>query len=79
LLLERAAHRLTATPDPVIEVALDAGYGSPEAFARAYGAAPSDYRRSVVTSHDLAAASGVHFHPPGSLRLPARELGRCRS
>lgn len=75
LLLERAAHRLAATPDPVIEVALDAGYGSPEAFARAfsraYGAAPSGYRRSAVASHDLAAASGVHFHPPGGLRLPA--------
>ena len=75
LLLERSAHRLTATRDQVIEVALDAGYGSPEAFARAfsraYGAAPSHYRRSAVTSHDLAAASGVHFHPPGGLRLPA--------
>jgi AraC family transcriptional regulator len=81
LLLERAAHRLTATPDPVIEVALDAGYGSPEAFARAfgraYGAAPSVYRRDPaarrgpVTRHDLSAASGVHFHPPGGLRLPA--------
>ena len=35
LLLERAAHRLAATRDRVIEVALDAGYGSPEAFARA--------------------------------------------
>jgi AraC family transcriptional regulator len=82
LLLERAAHRLTATRDPVIDIALDAGYGSPEAFARAfgraYGAAPSGYRRKPtarrgpVTRHDLAAASGVHFHPPGGLRLPAQ-------
>jgi len=81
LLLERAAHRLASTADPVIEVALDAGYGSPEAFARAfgraYGAAPSAYRRGAappgrgLTRHDLAAASGVHFHPPGGLRLPA--------
>jgi AraC family transcriptional regulator len=82
LLLERAAHRLASTADPVIEVALDAGYGSPEAFARAfgraYGAAPSAYRRGGapppgqgLTRHDLAAASGVHFHPPGGLRLPA--------
>jgi AraC family transcriptional regulator len=78
LLLERAAHRLAATEDPVIEVALDAGYGSPEAFARAfsraYGSAPSVYRhqpRAGQTRHDLAAASGVHFHPPGGLRLPA--------
>lgn len=80
LLLERAAHRLAATQDRVIEVALDAGYGSPEAFARAfgraYGATPSGYRRqcapsTLLTRHDLAAASDVHFHPPGGLRLPA--------
>jgi AraC-like DNA-binding protein len=82
LLLERAAHRLAATPDPVIEVALDAGYGSPEAFTRAfgraYGTAPSAYRRgggavSRRAGHDLPAASGVHFQPPGSLRLPGTE------
>lgn len=75
LLLERAAHRLTSTADPVIEVALDAGYGSPEAFTRAfgraYGAAPSAYRRRGAVGHNLAAVSGVHFHPPGGLRLPA--------
>jgi len=75
LLLERAAHRLTSSADPVIEVALDAGYGSPEAFARAfgraYGAPPSQYRRRAGARHDLPAASGIHFHPPGSLRLPA--------
>lgn len=75
LLLERAAHRLTGTADPVIEVALDAGYGSPEAFTRAfvraYGTSPSGYRRTGTTGHDLPAASGVHFHPPGGLRLPA--------
>jgi AraC family transcriptional regulator len=81
LLLERAAHRLTSTRDPVIEIALDAGYGSPEAFARAfgraYGVAPSGYRRDTASRparpglHDLSAPSGVHFHPPGGLRLPA--------
>jgi len=75
LLLERAAHRLASTQAPVIEVALDAGYGSPEAFTRAfgraYGATPSAYRRRGAAQHDLAAASGVHFHPPGGLRLPA--------
>jgi AraC family transcriptional regulator len=77
LLLERAAHRLSDTADPVIEVALDAGYGSPEAFARAfsraYGAPPSHYRQRLATpaARDLPAPSGIHFHPPGGLRLPA--------
>src|SRR5699024_2999752 len=74
LLLERAAYRLRATPAPVIEIAFGAGYSSPEAstraFSRAYGATPSTYRRSR-TAHELAAANGVHFHPPGGLRLPA--------
>jgi AraC family transcriptional regulator len=75
LLLERAAHRLTAVPEPVIEVATAAGYGSREAFsrafARAYGRPPSVYRREPPRSHDLPAANGIHFHPPGGLRLPA--------
>ncbi len=75
LLLERAAHRLAASEDPVIDVAFDAGYGSPEAFTRAfgraYGVAPSAYRRRPASSHNLGAPDGVHFHPPGGLRLPA--------
>jgi AraC family transcriptional regulator len=74
LLLERAAHRLASTADAVIDVALDAGYGSPEAFARAfrrcYGASPTLFRAAPAPI-ELAAASGVHFHPPGGLRLPA--------
>jgi AraC family transcriptional regulator len=74
LLLERAAHRLAATDDQVIDVALDSGYASPEAFARAfaraYGVAPSRYGVRPG-GHDLPAASGVHFQPPGGLRLPA--------
>ncbi len=75
LLLERAAHRLTTGPAPVIDVAWEAGYGSPEAFARAfaraYGASPTGYRRAAPVAHDLPASCGVHFHPPGGLRLPA--------
>jgi AraC family transcriptional regulator len=75
LLLERAAHRLAGSEDPVIDIAFDAGYGSPEAFTRAfgraYGVAPSAYRRRPASSHNLGAPQGVHFHPPGGLRLPA--------
>lgn len=75
LLLERAAHRLSRSSDPVIDVALGAGYGSPEAFtrafARAFGKPPTDYRQSGAAIHDLPAPSGVHFHPPAGLRIPA--------
>lgn len=74
VLLERAAHRLLTTGDDVIRVAFDAGYSSHEAFTRAfrraYGDAPSTWRRSAAT-YRLDAPNGVHFHPPGGLRLRA--------
>jgi AraC family transcriptional regulator len=76
-LLERAAHRLTSTADQVIDVAFDAGYAAPEAFARAFarafGASPSDFRRAQHRVHELHASNGIHFHPPGGLRLPTAE------
>jgi AraC family transcriptional regulator len=74
VLLERAAYRLLATNHSILDVAVEAGYGSHEAFTRAfcraYGTAPAQWRRRP--GHiQIAAPSGVHFHPPGSLRLPA--------
>jgi AraC-like DNA-binding protein len=73
ILLERAAHRLLATDDEVLEVALDAGYGSHEAFTRAFrrafGEAPSAWRREP-RGFRLPSRNGVHFRPPGGLRLP---------
>lgn len=74
VLLERAGYRLLTSDAEVLPVAIDAGYSSHEAFtrafARAYGAAPSAWRRRAER-YELAAPSGVHFTPPGSLRLPA--------
>jgi len=75
LLLERAAHRLYSTGEPVIDVAYAAGYGSPEAFtrafSRAFGSAPSEFRRDPRQSRELPSENDIHFHPPGGLRLPA--------
>jgi AraC family transcriptional regulator len=77
LLLERAAYQLSVTSAPVTEIAFDAGYGSPEAFTRAFGRAfgrtPSEVRgtQSAPRAFDLPAPNGVHFHPPGWLRVPA--------
>ena len=76
ILLERAAYRMITTTAPLIDIAVEAGYGSHEAFTRAftkaYGVAPAAWRRKP--GHlQIEAPSGVHFHPPGGLRLPARD------
>jgi AraC family transcriptional regulator len=79
LLLERAAYQLSVTHAQVTDVAFDAGYGSLEAFTRAFrrafGRTPSEVRGepSAPRAFDLPAPNGVHFHPPGWLRLPAAE------
>jgi AraC family transcriptional regulator len=74
ILLERAAYRLLTTRRTILDVAVEAGYGSHEAFTRAftraYGVGPSQWR-TRPTRTQIDAPSGVHFHPPGSLRLPA--------
>lgn len=75
VLLERAAYRLDTTDRSVLDVAVEAGYASHEAFtrafARAYGLAPKEWRRHP-TAVRLPAPNDVHFHPPGWLQLPAR-------
>src|SRR3954451_16603867 len=74
ILLERAAYRLLTTRRTILDVAVEAGYGSHEAVTpgvtRAYGVGPSQWR-TRPTRTQIEAPSGVHFHPPGSLRLPA--------
>jgi AraC-like DNA-binding protein/uncharacterized damage-inducible protein DinB len=65
LLLERAAWQLIYTAESVTGIAFDAGYGSLEAFTRAFGkafgASPSMYRRMRVACYHLAASNGIHF------------------
>ena len=78
LLLERAAHRLTTSDRTILDIAVEAGYGSHEAFTRAflraYGVTPTSVRRRRPVTFrelELPCPSGVHFQPPGGLRLPA--------
>ena len=77
--LERAAHQLVSSRRGVLDIAVDAGYSSHEAFsrafARAYGAAPTAWRRNAGPSFWLKAPSGVHFHPPGGLAHPRHAKG----
>ncbi len=76
VLLERAAFRLLSTRESILDVAVEAGYGSHEAFtrafARAYGVSPRQWR-ARPTRIRIEAPSGVHFHPPGALRFPATQ------
>jgi AraC family transcriptional regulator len=71
LLLERAAWQLGRTRHSITRVALDAGYGSLEAFTRAFGKAfrisPSLYRRMGATHFHLPAPVAIHFCAPMSL------------
>jgi AraC-like DNA-binding protein len=74
ILLERAAFRLVTTRHTILDVAIEAGYGSHEAFtrafARAFGVSPAAWRRRP-SGIRIEAPSDIHFQPPGSLRLPA--------
>src|SRR5215468_2184178 len=77
ILLERAAYRLLTGPSHnILDVAVEAGYGSHEAFTRAfgraYGVTPAAWRGRPDRIR-IDAPSGIHFHPPNGLRVPARD------
>jgi uncharacterized damage-inducible protein DinB len=65
---------LVTTRRSILDVAVEAGYASHEAFTRAfarhYRSTPRDWRRRPGQIQ-IEAPSDVHFQPPGSLRLPA--------
>jgi AraC family transcriptional regulator len=75
VLLGRGAYRLITSWMSVLDIAVGVGYSLNEvftrAFQRAYATAPSAWR-ATPRLFQLPAPNGVHFHPPGSLRLPAR-------
>jgi AraC family transcriptional regulator len=75
LLLERAAWQLQHGKS-VTDAALEAGYGSIEAFSRAfnqaYGIAPSRFTREA-RDFRMDAPNGIHFHPPAGLWLGGEE------
>jgi len=70
LWLERAAYQLAHTGMSVTDVALDANYGSLEAFTRAFRKAfrtsPSLYRRMRDPHFHLPASNQIHFFAPDS-------------
>src|SRR5260221_13517227 len=78
LLLERAAWQLTHTGTSVTDVALEANYGSLEAFTRAFRKAfrisPSRYRRMRDPHFHLPASGKIHFFAPGSSTKGGRDM-----
>jgi AraC family transcriptional regulator len=76
--MARAAHRLATTLDTVTNVAFDAGYDSPQAFARAFrdftGVSPSQFQ---ARQKDLAETTGDGRFADGDAppRVELRELG----
>lgn len=66
LRLERAAWRLKLGDTSVIQIALEAGYESHEAFTRAFrrgfSISPTEFRRRKRLPGQLRALSGVHYH-----------------
>jgi AraC family transcriptional regulator len=91
LRLERAAHRLRFTGQPVTDVAFEGGYETHESFTRAFramfGESPSEFRINHRAVAYGPSPSGVHFvsdgrlesfHPAGSgepLAARIHELG----
>jgi AraC family transcriptional regulator len=78
LLLERAAYQLVHTATSVTDVALDANFGSLEAFSRAFRRAfrisPSLYRRMRDPHFHLPAPNRIHFFAPGSSTKGERDM-----
>ncbi|TDO44158.1 helix-turn-helix protein [Kribbella sp. VKM Ac-2527] len=76
VLLERAAYRLLTATGSILDIAVEAGYSSHEAFtrafSRAYGMSPGRWRERPARLR-LEAPSDIHFHPPSGLRVPARD------
>lgn len=78
LLLERAAYQLGHTGTSVTGIALEANYGSLEAFTRAFRKAfrtsPSIYRRLRDPHFQLPAFNKIHFFAPGSLTKGGNDM-----
>jgi AraC family transcriptional regulator len=81
LRLERAAWRLKLSSLSVMEIALEAGFDSHEAFARKFKGtfkmSPTQYRKQYRRAHEIFAPNGVHYRgdsPPRRFRTQAGAL-----
>lgn len=72
VMLERAAWQLRQGV-PVTDAAWTAGYTSVEGFSRAFSRAFGHPPSSPASRRWLPAPNGIHFHPPTSLWVQAKE------
>jgi len=72
LRLERAAGRLKLTSQRVLDIALEAGFDSHEAFGRAFrasfGVSPTQFRQRHGQATGIGARSEIHYHPDSELK-----------
>ncbi len=73
LRLERSAYSLLKGVDPIMLIAIRAGYDSNQSFTRAFklafGETPSDFRRYRKNIPLIQAPSGYHFMPGKGIQL----------
>lgn len=71
LRLERSAYRLCYTESSVIDIALDAGFESPETFSRAFKKrfliSPSDFRNNSRAMLAPGGEGKINYHPNPSI------------
>lgn len=72
LRLERAASRCKISEMSVVQIALEAGFASHEAFSRAFRAnfkmSPTQFRNRYRRAHQITALSGVHYRTDAKVR-----------
>lgn len=81
LRLERAAWQLQNTRNQISTIAIDAGYNSLEAFARAfrkvYGSKASTFRESEWEEYRILSPNRVHYSPNGEIRFEPLSKDLC--
>ena len=74
LRLERAAHRLKFSDEPITRIAFEAGYETHEAFTRAFGGDVREVTVAIPRETSVVAFPAGPFRSPLSSRRPAGRL-----